>query len=112
MPTTRSGSARFGNAGADGQHRGERHHHPDFGTSQGKRAVMDVVSPWWKNAAWPWIKDKGEILVAALKNEKTKAERIKTPELEETRLVPTVLPDVENQKLDTVLLTMLTCGIA
>lgn len=73
---------------------------------------MDVLSPWWKNAAWPWIKDKGEILVAALKNEKTKAERIKTPELEETRLVPTVLPDVENQKLDTVLLTMLTCGIA
>jgi len=59
--------------------------------------IKDVISPWWKNVAWPWIKDKGEILVAVLNNEKTKAEQIKMPELKETR--PTV-PDVEIQTLE------------
>ena len=56
-----------------------------------------MISPWWKNVAWPWIKDKGEILVAVLNNEKTKAEQIKMPEPKETR--PTV-PDVEIQTLE------------
>lgn len=59
--------------------------------------IKDVISPWWKNVAWPWIKDKGEILVAVLNNEKTKAEQIKMPEPKETR--PTV-PDVEIQTLE------------
>ena len=59
--------------------------------------IKDVISPWWKNVAWPWIKDKGEILVAVFNNEKTKAEQIKMPEPKETR--PTV-PDVEIQTLE------------
>lgn len=59
--------------------------------------VKNVVSPWWKNAAWPWIKDKGEILVAALKDEKTKAEQIRMPEPKGTRQAA---PDTEIQALD------------
>lgn len=59
--------------------------------------VKNVVSPWWKNAAWPWIKDKGEILSAVLNNEKTKAEQIKMSEPKETRLTA---PGVENQMLE------------
>lgn len=62
--------------------------------------VKDVVSPWWKNAAWPWIKDTGGTIVAAVKGGKTKAEQIKMTKSKEIRSVPTVLPDVENQKLD------------
>ena len=59
--------------------------------------INDVISPWWKNAAWPWIKDKREILAAVLNNEKTKAEQIKISEPKETRQT---MPDAGIQTLD------------
>ena len=64
-----------------------------------EQLFKNVISPWWRKLAWPWIKDKGEILAAVLNNKKTKAEQIKMRELKETR--PTVL-DAEIQTLDEV----------
>lgn len=59
--------------------------------------IKKGIFPWWKNSVGPWIKDKGEILTAALNNEKTKAEQIKMTEPKVTK--PTA-PDVEIQTLE------------
>lgn len=37
----------------------------------------NVVAPWWKGTAWPWIKSKAHVTVSLIKGEKkTKAEQI------------------------------------
>lgn len=42
---------------------------------------LEVISPWWKNTAWPWMKEKGRSIKDAVSGKK-KQKRAATPKSE------------------------------